>query len=47
MADLVGLFSVIPMNDADDFFLFLGGNSDGFKSLTSSAVRANLGVVNS
>jgi len=42
-----GLFSVVAMNDADDFFLFFGGNSDGIQCFTSSAIRTNLGVVSS
>ncbi len=47
VASLVGLFSVVAVNDVDDFFLFFDGNTDSIKCFTSSAVRADLDVVSS
>lgn len=41
VAALVGLLSVISVDDADDFFDFLGSNSDRVKALPCSAVGAN------
>ena len=40
-AACVRLFCPIAMNDADDFFRFFRGDSQGFKSLTGSAVGTN------
>ena len=41
VAACVRLFCPIAMNDADDFFRFFRGDSQGFKSLTGSAVGTN------
>ena len=41
VAACIRLFCCVTVNDADDFFLFFQGDSQGFKSLTDSAVGAN------